>query len=138
MRSASSDAAARPLTWPARTCCTGSGCGAPSDAATRDASSASPKTCSALWGAASFAEQASSELRATGERARKRTPDTELHLTPQETRVAKLAADGATNNEIAEQLFISPSTVDYPLGKVFRKLGVRSRTQLAHQLPGRR
>lgn len=88
-------------------------------------------------GAVGFAEQAGTELRATGERARKRTPDTELDLTPQEARVAKLAADGETNNEIAEQLFISPSTVDYHLGKVFRKLGVRSRTQLAHQLPGR-
>jgi DNA-binding NarL/FixJ family response regulator len=88
-------------------------------------------------GAVGFAQQAGSELRATGERARKRTPDTELDLTPQEARVADLAPGGATNNEIAEQLFISPSTVDYHLGKVFRKLGVRSRTQLAHQLPAR-
>jgi DNA-binding CsgD family transcriptional regulator len=87
-------------------------------------------------GAAGFAEQARSELRATGERARARTPETELDLTPQEARVADLAAGGSTNSEIAEQLFISPSTVDYHLGKVFRKLGVRSRVQLAHQLPG--
>jgi len=88
-------------------------------------------------GAASFAEQASSELRATGERTRMRIPETELDLTPQEARVAKRAADGSTNSEIAEQLFISPSTVEYHLVKVFRKLGVRSRTQLAHRLPGR-
>jgi DNA-binding CsgD family transcriptional regulator len=87
-------------------------------------------------GAAGFAQQASSELRATGERARMRTPETELDLTTQESRVAKLAADGSTNSEIAEQLFISPSTVEYHLAKVFRKLGVTSRTQLAHQLPG--
>ena len=87
-------------------------------------------------GAAGFAEQASSELRATGERARVRAPGTDLDLTPQEARVAKLAADGVTNNQIAEQLFLSPSTVDYHLGKVFRKLGVTSRTQLAHQQPG--
>lgn len=85
-------------------------------------------------GAAGFAEQAGGELRATGERARARAPGNELDLTPQEARVAKLAAEGATNNEIAEQLFLSPSTVDYHLGKVFRKLGVTSRTQLAHQL----
>ena len=87
-------------------------------------------------GAAGFAQQAGNELRATGERARKRIPDTEFDLTPQESRVANLAAGGATNIEIAEQLFISPSTVDYHLGKAFRKLGVRSRTQLAHQLHG--
>ena len=86
-------------------------------------------------GAGGFAEQAGGELRATGERARKRTPDTERNLTPQEARIAGLAAGGATNNEIAEQLFLSSSTVDYHLGKVFRKLGVRSRTELAHRLP---
>ncbi len=88
-------------------------------------------------GATGFADQASGELRATGERARARTPQTEYDLTAQEARVAKLAADGATNQEIAEQLFISPSTVDYHLGKVFRKLGVRSRAQLARLLPSR-
>jgi DNA-binding CsgD family transcriptional regulator len=88
-------------------------------------------------GAGGFAEHADGELAATGERARKRTPDTELDLTPQEGRVGSLAAAGATNNEIAEQLFLSPSTVDYHLGKVFRKLGVRSRAQLARRLPGR-
>jgi len=84
-----------------------------------------------------FAGQAASELRASGERARSRTPETELDLTPQETRVATLAADGATNTEIAAQLFISPGTVEYHLTKVFRKLGITSRTQLSSQLPGR-
>jgi DNA-binding CsgD family transcriptional regulator len=88
-------------------------------------------------GADGFAEQAASELRASGERARSRTPGTELDLTPQEARVAALAADGATNSEIAAQLFISPGTVEYHLVKVFRKLGLTSRTQLASQLPGR-
>jgi DNA-binding CsgD family transcriptional regulator len=86
-------------------------------------------------GAAGFAEQARSELRATGERARRRVPETEVDLTPQEARIAHLAAGGSTNSEIAEHLFISPSTVDYHLGKVFRKVGVRSRTQLARRLP---
>jgi DNA-binding CsgD family transcriptional regulator len=88
-------------------------------------------------GAIGLADQAGSELRATGERARTRSPNTEFDLTPQEARVAKLAADGLTNSEIAEQLFISPSTVDYHLGKVFRKLGVTSRAQIAHRLPSR-
>ncbi|HEX9521299.1 MAG TPA: LuxR C-terminal-related transcriptional regulator [Streptosporangiaceae bacterium] len=88
-------------------------------------------------GADGFAEQAASELRASGERARSRTPETELDLTPQEARAATLAADGATNSEIAAQLFISPGTVEYHLAKVFRKLGITSRTQLPSQLPGR-
>jgi DNA-binding CsgD family transcriptional regulator len=85
----------------------------------------------AAMGADRFAKQAAAELRATGERARARTPETAVDLTPQETRVADLAAAGASDSEIAAQLFISPSTVDYHLRKVFRKLQVTSRTQLA-------
>jgi DNA-binding CsgD family transcriptional regulator len=82
-------------------------------------------------GAEAFARRAERELLAAGERARKRTADTIDQLTPQETQIARLAANGHTNREIAAQLFISPSTVEYHLGKAFRKLGVRSRTQLA-------
>jgi DNA-binding CsgD family transcriptional regulator len=88
-------------------------------------------------GAGGFAALAASELRASGERARSSTPETELDLTPQEARVATFASDGETNSEIAAQLFISPGTVEYHLGKVFRKLGITSRTQLAGQLQGR-
>jgi DNA-binding CsgD family transcriptional regulator len=86
-------------------------------------------------GAEYFADRASSELRATGERARARTPETTFDLTPQEARVASLAADGLMNNQIAAQLFVSPHTVEYHLGKVFRKLGINSRAQLARRLP---
>ncbi len=89
----------------------------------------------AAMGADRLAEWAAAELRATGERARARTPDTAVDLTRQETRVADLAAAGASDSEIAAQLFISPSTVDYHLRKVFRKLHVTSRTQLAGRLP---
>jgi DNA-binding CsgD family transcriptional regulator len=86
-------------------------------------------------GAEAFARRAGRELLATGERARKRTVDTLDPLTPQETQIARLAADGHTNRQIAAQLFISPSTVEYHLRKAFRKLDVKSRTQLADRLP---
>jgi DNA-binding CsgD family transcriptional regulator len=78
-----------------------------------------------------FARRAARELLAAGERGGKRTVDTLDQLTPQETQIARLAANGHTNRDIAAQLYISPSTVEYHLGKTFRKLGVKSRTQLA-------
>jgi DNA-binding CsgD family transcriptional regulator len=85
-------------------------------------------------GTEAFAGRAERELLATGERARKRTADTLDQLTPQEEQVARLAAEGATNREIATQLFITQSTVEYHLRKAFRKLDVKSRTQLAHRI----
>jgi DNA-binding CsgD family transcriptional regulator len=88
----------------------------------------------AAMGADHFTELAGTELRATGERARARTPEATFDLTPQEAHVAGLAAGGASNNEIAAQLFLSPSTVNYHLRKVFRKLNVTSRAQLARSL----
>jgi RNA polymerase sigma factor (sigma-70 family) len=102
--------------------------------------------CLAEWGTAAsselfsdfgmeaFAERARVELQATGEHARKRTVDTLDQLTPQETQIARLVAQGTTNRDIAAQLFISPSTVEYHLRKAFRKLNVKTRTQLAHRM----
>ena len=81
-------------------------------------------------GVEAFAERARVEFEATGEHARKRTVETLDDLTPQEAQTCRLAAQGATNQEIAAKLFISPSTVDYHLRKAFRKLGVKSRHQL--------
>jgi DNA-binding NarL/FixJ family response regulator len=85
-------------------------------------------------GTEAFARRAERELLATGERARKRTVDTLDQLTPQETQISRLAAEGHTNREIAARLFISASTVEYHLRKAFRKLDVKSRTQLASRL----
>jgi DNA-binding NarL/FixJ family response regulator len=81
-------------------------------------------------GADGFAERAGRELRATGERARKRTADTPVLLTARETQIARLAGDGLSNPEIAAQLFMSPRTVEYHLHKVFTKLDIKSRNQL--------
>jgi DNA-binding CsgD family transcriptional regulator len=88
-------------------------------------------------GAAAFAGRARSELRATGGQARERAVETPDTLTAQEALIARLAGDGASNPQIAAQLFISPATVAYHLRKVFTKLGVSSRSQLAPALPAR-
>jgi DNA-binding NarL/FixJ family response regulator len=88
-------------------------------------------------GAEAFARRAARELEATDEHARKRTVETLGELTPQEAQISRLVGQGHTNREIAAQLFISPSTVEYHLRKVFRKLEVKSRTQLANRLRGR-
>jgi DNA-binding CsgD family transcriptional regulator len=85
-------------------------------------------------GAGAFAHRAEVELLATGERARTRVDETRDQLTPQERQVAQLAAEGESNAEIAAQLFISPHTVAYHLRKVFNKLSVSSRNQLAGAL----
>ncbi|HEY2438326.1 MAG TPA: LuxR C-terminal-related transcriptional regulator [Solirubrobacteraceae bacterium] len=86
------------------------------------------------FGMDAFAERARIELEATAEHARKRTDATRDELTPQEAHISRLAAERATNPEIAAQLFISPNTVDYHLRKAFRKLGVKSRHQLKPHL----
>jgi DNA-binding CsgD family transcriptional regulator len=85
-------------------------------------------------GMEAFAERARKELLATGERARKRTVETRDDLTAQERQIAQLACDGLSNPEIGARLFLSPRTVEWHLRKVFGKLGIRSRHQLANAL----
>jgi DNA-binding CsgD family transcriptional regulator len=86
-------------------------------------------------GAKPWAERARGELRATGETARKRDPSTIDQLTPQELQIARFVSEGATNREVANKLFLSPRTVEYHLHKVFTKLGIASRGELARLLP---
>ena len=73
-------------------------------------------------GVEAFAERARLELEATGEHPRRRTEDTLYELTPQETQIARLAAQGETNREIAARLFISSHTVEYHLRKLGRQV----------------
>ena len=89
-------------------------------------------------GAGAFAERARAELLAAGERARPPTAGTVEQLTPREAQIAALVSQGESNRDVAAQLFLSPSTVDYHLRKVFRKVGVGSRTQLARAMNGTR
>jgi DNA-binding CsgD family transcriptional regulator len=85
-------------------------------------------------GADWHAKQAAAELLATGEHARARGPGAITDFTPQEARIAELVSTGASNGEIAAQLFISPSTVDHHLRRVYRKVNVTSRAQLAARM----
>jgi DNA-binding CsgD family transcriptional regulator/tetratricopeptide (TPR) repeat protein len=82
-----------------------------------------------------YAGRAARELLATGQRVPRPGVETASDLTAQEAEVCRLAAEGSTNAEIAARLYISASTVDYHLRKSFRKLGIRSRAQLARRLP---
>jgi len=86
------------------------------------------------FGVEGFTDRARVELRATGERTRERPSSTTHDLTSQEAQISRLVAQGASNREIAAELFISQSTVEYHLHKTFLKLGVKSRTQLANRV----
>ncbi|GAB2607882.1 helix-turn-helix transcriptional regulator [Paractinoplanes abujensis] len=85
-------------------------------------------------GAAAFVSRTRSELLATGEVFPAPAARTGGHLTPQERQVATLAAAGSTNTEIAARLFLSTSTVEYHLTRIYRKLGITSRRKLAAAL----
>jgi DNA-binding CsgD family transcriptional regulator/tetratricopeptide (TPR) repeat protein len=87
------------------------------------------------FGAEGFAERARGELQATGETVRKRRDDTRDDLTPQELQIARLAREGLSNPEIGARLFLSHRTVEWHLRKVFTKLDIRSRRELADALP---
>jgi DNA-binding CsgD family transcriptional regulator len=88
-------------------------------------------------GMEAFAERTRRELLATGEHVHRRTLETRDDLTAQERQIARLARDGLSNVEIGARLFISQHTVAYHLRKVFSKLGVTKRHQLADALGDR-
>jgi DNA-binding CsgD family transcriptional regulator/tetratricopeptide (TPR) repeat protein len=89
---------------------------------------------STICGASPLASQAERELLATGARPRRIAVSGVASLTPSERRVAEMAAEGPTNREIAQALFITPKTVEVHLSSTYRKLGITSRTQLAEAL----
>ncbi|NUP83377.1 MAG: helix-turn-helix transcriptional regulator, partial [Nonomuraea sp.] len=81
-------------------------------------------------GARLWIEQARAELRASGEPVRPAADATVTQLTAQQLQIARMVAEGATNKEVAEQLFLSRRTVEHHLRNVFSKLGIRSRVEL--------
>jgi DNA-binding CsgD family transcriptional regulator len=85
-------------------------------------------------GARPLADTAARQIGATAPRLRPRQPGTGEELTPREREIAERAASGSSDREIAAALFLSARTVDFHLRNVFRKLGVRSRTELANRL----
>ncbi len=85
-------------------------------------------------GRSEYAERARQELRASGETTRRRIPEAWAQLTPQELQIAQLAADGLTNREVGERLYLSHRTIGSHLYRLFPKLGITSRSQLAAAL----
>jgi len=88
-------------------------------------------------GAAAWSGRARQELRATGERVGRRAPDLRDRLTAQELQIAQLAAEGLSNRQIAERLFLSPRTIGGHLYRIFPKLEITARAQLRDALADR-
>ena len=85
-------------------------------------------------GCAPWSDYARSELRASGERSRRREPEAREQLTPQELQIAQLAAEGLSNREIGQRLYLSHRTISTHLYRVFPKLGITSRGELSGAL----
>jgi DNA-binding CsgD family transcriptional regulator len=85
-------------------------------------------------GCAPWGEQARRELRASGERSRRRVPEVRDQLTPQELQIAQLAAQGLSNREIGQRLYLSHRTISTHLYRIFPKLGITSRAELGAAL----
>ena len=85
-------------------------------------------------GAIPWSERARQELRASGETSRRRAPDVRDRLTPQELQIAQMAAEGLSNREIGQKLYLSHRTVGSHLYRTFPKLGITSRSELPERL----
>ena len=120
--------------WRARGWPTASACAAPASGPPPASSSRRPPTRSPALGADPWVERANGELRASGQTLRARSmPDSDA-LTPSELQVALRVAEGLTNREVAAAIFLSPKTVEHHLSSIYRKLGIRSRTELARRM----
>ncbi|HWM11182.1 MAG TPA: AAA family ATPase [Solirubrobacteraceae bacterium] len=89
-------------------------------------------------GASNWGDHARSELRASGERSRRRVPEARDQLTAQELQIAQLAATGLSNREIGQRLYLSHRTISTHLYRVFPKLGITSRSELSAALASTR
>lgn len=85
-------------------------------------------------GATRWAERAQEELKSSGQTLRRRSLPEADELTPSELQVALRVAEGLTNREVAAAIFLSPKTVEHHLSSIYRKLGIRSRTELARHI----
>jgi len=103
------------------------------DAAARTPLRAAIEVFDAL-GLIPWSERARQQLRATGEKSQPRIPGACDQLTPQELQIAQMAADGLTNREIGQKLYLSHRTIGSHLYRIFPKLGIASRAELRHAL----
>lgn len=87
-------------------------------------------------GAGPWHDRARAELVATGERVPRRAFDAREHLTPQESQIAALVAQGMTNREVGEAIYLSPKTVEFHLTRVYRKLDLNTRAELVRLFAG--
>ena len=85
-------------------------------------------------GATRWAERVQDEMKTSGQTLRRRSVPDEDQLTPSELQVALRVAEGLTNREVAAAIFLSPKTVEHHLSAIYRKLGIRSRTELARHM----
>jgi DNA-binding CsgD family transcriptional regulator len=114
----------------------GPGCAASAEQPSHGSRCGPPARPSMCSGAVAWGERARQELRASGEKSRRRVPEARDSLSPQELQIAQMAAAGLSNREIGRRLFVSHRTVSSHLYHLFPKLGITSRAELSAALGG--